>query len=377
MSVEKVTRKSGAVVWRVRWREGLRNRARTFDRKGDAQRFETEVRRRQQTGDLPPVEGGRETLGAFADTWWQTYAIPNLAPKTRRIYAELWDRHVLPRLGGIALRELTPEIVASFRADLTAAGVGDATVHKTLAFLQSVLQRAVEWRRIDLNPVKAVRKPPQRRARVIDPPSAASVELMRADLRAQTRLRDATLVCVLAYGGLRPGEALALEWRHVRERTILVERALALGELKVTKTGQTRTVRLLSPLAADLAEWRLASGRPDASSLVFPGWNDEPWRDTSYRNWRRRIFAPAARAAGLEGSRPYDLRHLFCSLLLAEGASVVEVARQAGHSPAMTLSTYGHVIEELEGGERRSAEDVIRAAREARLVVSRPLASKR
>jgi hypothetical protein len=44
---------------------------------------------------------------------------------------------------------------------------------------------------------------------------------------------------------------------------------------------------------------------------------------------------------------------------------VVEVARQAGHSPAMTLSTYGHVIEELEGAERRSAEEVINAAREA------------
>jgi integrase len=96
----------------------------------------------------------------------------------------------------------------------------------------------------------------------------------------------------------------------------------------------------------------------DSSSLVFPGWNGEPWRDTAYRNWRRRIFAPAAEAAGLDGSRPYDLRHLFCSLLLAEGASVVEVARQAGHSPAMTLSTYGHVIEELEGAESRSAEAV-------------------
>jgi hypothetical protein len=35
--------------------------------------------------------------------------------------------------------------------------------------------------------------------------------------------------------------------------------------------------------------------------------------------------------------------HLACSLLLAEGASVVQVARQAGHSLAMTLSTYGHV----------------------------------
>jgi hypothetical protein len=38
------------------------------------------------------------------------------------------------------------------------------------------------------------------------------------------------------------------------------------------------------------------------------------------------------------------LRHPLLLLLLAEGASVVEVARQAGHSAAMTLSTYGHVI---------------------------------
>lgn len=365
MSVEKVTRKSGAVVWRVRWREGSRNRARTFDRKADAARFETDVRRRQQTGDLPRLEGGRETLSAFAETWWGTYAVPNLALKTRRIYAELWDRHVLPRLGTITLRELTPEVVATFRADLTAAGVGDPTVRKTLAFLQGVLERAVEWRRIDSNPAKTVRKPPQRRTRVVDLPSAAAVEEMRERLRAQNRMRDATLVCVLAYAGLRPGEALALEWRHVRERTILVEQAVALGEVKETKTGQTRTVRLLAPLATDVAEWRLASGRPGPKSLVFPGPRGMSWTDTAYRNWRRRVFAPAATAVGLDGSPPYYLRHLFCSLLLAEGASVVEVARQAGHSPAMTLSTYGHVIEELEGIERRSAEAVIRATREA------------
>ena len=74
---------------------------------------------------------------------------PNLAPKTRRIYAELWDRHVAPRLGTMRSVKLTPELIASFRADLTAAGVGDPTVRKTLAFLQGILQRAVEWRRID------------------------------------------------------------------------------------------------------------------------------------------------------------------------------------------------------------------------------------
>jgi hypothetical protein len=51
--------------------------------------------------------------------------------------------------------------------------------------------------------------------------------------------------------------------------------------------------------------------------------------------------------------------------LIAEGQTVIQVARQAGHSPTMTLETYGHVIEELEGSERRPAEDVIREARGA------------
>ena len=63
--------------------------------------------------------------------------------------------------------------------------------------------------------------------------------------------QDATLVSVLAYAGLRPGEALALTWADVGERTILVERSIALGEVKETKTRTTRSVRLLAPLKND------------------------------------------------------------------------------------------------------------------------------
>jgi hypothetical protein len=86
----------------------------------------------------------------------------------------------------------------------------------------------------------------------------------------------------------------------------------------------------------------------------------------TWRNWRRRVFAPAASKAELgPTARPYHLRHSFVSLLLLEGATVVEVARQARHSPTMTLSTYAHLFEELEGVETRSAEDEIRRAREA------------
>jgi integrase len=365
VSVERLPRKRG-VGWRVRWREGDRNRARTFDRKSDALAFEAEIRRAKRVGDLPSLDAGRETLQEFAEEWWQLHAAPDLAPTTLASYAALWDKHVLPRLGAIKLRDLNSEVVARFRADLTKAGLRDSSVRKVLAILQSVLQRAVEWQRIPSNPCAAVRKPSQRRERVVRPVTPEQVERMRRHLLDRGRMRDAVFVSALAYAGLRPGEALALTWGDVRKRTILVERSLALGQIKRTKTERTRTVRLLVPLAADLAELRLARGRPADDGLVFPSTAGSTWSDVTWRNWRRRVFAPAARAAALEtNARPYDLRHSFVSLLLAEGATVVEVARQAGHSPSVTLSTYAHLFEELEGTERHSAEDEIRRAREA------------
>ncbi len=71
--------------------------------------------------------------------------------------------------------------------------------------------------------------------------------------------------------------------------------------------------------------------------------------------------------------RPYDMRHSFASLLIAEGRSIVEVGRQAGHSATMALDTYGHVFDELDGAERISAEQAIRKARaEARATLVRP-----
>jgi hypothetical protein len=42
---------------------------------------------------------------------------------------------------------------------------------------------------------------------------------------------------------------------------------------------------------------------------------------------------------------------------------VVEVARQAGHSPTMTLDVYAHVFDEFDIAERVSAEDQTTQAR--------------
>ena len=304
MSVERRVLESGRVTWRVRWRERSGNRSRQFDLRRDAYAFDAEVRRRRRLGSLGMLDAGTESLADFAQEWWRVYARPTLAPKTLLVYADAWDRHVLPRLGGLSLRELTPRVVEGFQSDLRAARVGDPMVVKVMTLLQGVLQRAVVWERIPSNPVASVRKPPQRRSRVVRPLSPSSVEDVRASLLRCNRLADATLVSALAYAGLRPGEALALRWADVQEQTLVIEKAVSLGVEKTTKTRQTRTVRLLAPLATDLAEWRLRSGRPDDRELVFPARHGGVWSDDTWRNWRRRVFAPASRSAGLVGVRP-------------------------------------------------------------------------
>ncbi|MGZ4217669.1 MAG: tyrosine-type recombinase/integrase [Solirubrobacteraceae bacterium] len=178
-----------------------------------------------------------------------------------------------------------------------------------------------------------------------------------------TRHRDATLISVLAYSGLRPQEALALRWADVRERTLLIERAISAGRVAATKTHKARTVRLLEPLAADLREFRMAAGRPAADQLIFPGHDGSHWTKTTWDNWRERTFARLLASVGLAGAVPYDLRHSFASLLLHEGRSVHYVARQLGHSARLTLDTYGHVMDELDHAPRLAAVDAIMQAR--------------
>jgi integrase len=379
VSIEKRKLGGGKIVWRVRYREGGRNKAKVLGRKRDAEAFDAEIRRRKRTGEIATQNAGRDTLADFAREWWRLHVVPNLSGNTRATYAAVWDRHVLPRIGGYELRELTPAIMQRFRADLAAAGAGDATILKALTVLQSVMRLAVVQGRVQSNPAAAVKKPSQARKREVRPPSPRTVEAIRSRMRQK---RDSTLLSVFAYAGLRPGEALALTWDCVRERTLLVERSIALEGH--TKTRRNRTVRLVAPLAQDLAEWRLACGRPSDDAPVFPAKGGEFWRDHDWRNWRVRVFQEAAAAAGFgritrtkrsrryEGVRPYDLRHSFVSLLIHEGVSIVEVARQAGHSLMTCSSTYAHVIDEFDPSERMTAEAAIREARDELVPLTYP-----
>lgn len=384
--------------WLVRWRENGHNRGRRFTLKRDADAWETEVKRRKQLGPIAVAQltTRGSTLGEWIAERWAPEHAATLEESTRDRYADVYRLHVEPWLGEVPLVELTVSRLRAWQAERAADGAGVGTLDKVRTLLSSVLRHAAESEAIAGNPLGLVRPPRAEHRDAVQPLAPVTVEGIRVVFGAPmtvhvperirrggvrvagydvpderdplTMLRDATIVSILAYAGLRPGELRALRWGDVRNATLTVERGTRPdGSIKGTKTSERRAVRLLAPLAADLAELRRAAGEPgDDVRILTPASDTAAWTKTEWQVWRAKRWDKACRFAGLPRSpRPYDLRHSFASLLLAEGRSVHYVARQLGSSPALILSTYGHLFAEYEHAERIDPEREIEQARVA------------
>jgi integrase len=299
---------------------------------------------------------------------WPEYkedATLRLEGNTLDDYEGHWKRQLVKRFGDWYLDEITPREVSRWRSQMQNAGVGQESIRKAMVLLQAMFTLAIEWGEVTANPVSVVRKPRQGRQQAIEVVDPKIVELVRRWFIARGDHFSATLVSVLAYSGLRPGEALALQRRHVRTATMLIEQAVAQGRLKLQKTGRVyRTVDLLDPLSEDLAGWFQIAGLDRPKAGLFLGSDGEWFSKDDWDNWRNRRFYAALDDLGLDRFRPYDLRHSFASLLIREGeTSIVELAEQLGHSPTETLKTYGHVFSEYRRQPRVPAIQLIAAAR--------------
>lgn len=109
---------------------------------------------------------GSQTLSEVCELWWAAH-VAGLQMNTRDGYRLTWTRHIRPQLGDVLIRDLTPGRTDAFREELRKAGVGDATIAKSLAVLSGVCRFAVLRGLIDANPVREVRIPRPRRARFV------------------------------------------------------------------------------------------------------------------------------------------------------------------------------------------------------------------
>lgn len=346
MSIERLPNAG----FRVRWRDvaGI-HRSKTFY-KGEYQQakaYEQEVKRAKRLGHLPQLEAGKHAVEDVAAQWFASN-VEGLKPRTKALYLQLLESHVLPAFGGAAIGGITP---ADIEAWLAALDVGPVAKRNAVGILSRVYNFAIRAGYVQMNPCQVAKKPklPDRRPiRAFDP---IEVERIRKALFDRKRAGDAYMVGTMAYAGLRTQEVRDLTWSDVRERTILA---------RSSKTGDFRAVEMLAPLAADIAAWRLQSGAKTAN--VFPTRTGRPYTKATWDNWRNRIWAGTDEKPGVapEGTRPYDLRHTFVSLMLNDpDKSRVFVAQQAGHTLEQQ-ETYAHIIAE---GKAQDAEQAIREAR--------------
>jgi integrase len=353
--------------FRVRWTDpatGSRP-VEEFDTIDEALDFLAHIRLARRRGVLAELTRGQLTLTAFFETeYWPRDAKRNLQLNTRKTYLPVWYSHLKPRLGHLQLRQLTPPTVQALREQMEEDGIGAATIRRAMAILQAVCRYAIERGEIAGNPVKDVRKPPARRQLAVVAISPRQIETLRQELDdPASRL----LISLLAYEGLRPEEALALGDRHMGKRTLLIERKLVDGQILTgQKTSRPpRVPELWAPVRRDLAEYRLTTTRADIGSrqLLFPRADGDPWREHDYRNWRRRVFKPAVKRAGLPISRPYDLRHACASLMIHAGKPLTEISEHLGNSVAVLSETYAHLIADMRGQPPKPVADAIMTAR--------------
>lgn len=158
-------------------------------------------------------------------------------------------------------------------------------------------------------------------------------------VRAASSEQDGVIFLLLAFSGVRRGEALALNWRDVdfAREVVRVRANWSYGQLVSTKGGRVRSVPLIPQLAGSLKQFRDGLAVVGLDDPVFSNEIGERLDGSALR----RRFIAARDRAGLRPLRLHDLRHTFASLAI-DIASNLEVQAWAGHSDARTTARYTH-----------------------------------
>ncbi len=283
---------------------------------------------------LRPAGGPAPALAEYARQWLQVHRA-HLTAGTLYDYGLLIKKQIAgTALGSLALDQISRRDLDRWIVELQEAGAGPRRVNMALARLRTIFRLAEEEGLIADNPLRLVRSLREPRA-AIDPLTNRETEAL---LRAARPGTERAFVATLLLAGLRPSEALGLQWRDVdlRRRVISVCRGRTRWGNGMTKTqASEREVDVVARLAIELDT---VSGTRRAGDYVFTGARGAglDWNNFRQRNWRRLL-----RVAGVRMRPPYQCRHTYAASLLADGANPHYVAHQMGHSTlAMVIRHY-------------------------------------
>jgi integrase len=263
---------------------------------------------------------------------------------------------IMGSLGDITASKITVSDIEALLAKVAKAGGSARSVNKHRALVSAIFNYGMKESAFGLpgNPAMLTdrRKEAQPGALVFYSP--AEIEALaqalndgahrgssaREAVEVAEDARDAELVRVAAYAGLRAGELLALRWADVdfTGRALTVARALSLGIESSPKSGRVRRVPLPDQAAAAL---KRLSDRPDFTAPMDRVFCNSIGGNLDGSALRRR-FKRARDAAGLPPLRFHDLRHTYGSLLAAAGIDLISIQSVMGHSALSTTSRYLH-----------------------------------
>lgn len=362
-SIKKVPRKrkdgSRGHAWKVRYRDPDRvERSRTFRTEADARHFASKIEVSVNEGTYIDPSLGRTLFQDWAEDWLQA-SEPALKPHTISGYRTLLRKHVIPALGSMQLAKVRAIDVRRFVAELSNGGLSPSRVRSTYFLVQAIFRAAVESGYIGRSPCVDVKLPRS----VVREMNFISADQVKAIGTAVPEQYEA-LVHLLAFGGLRWGEAAALRRKHVNVLRRRVEVAESLADVDgqlhfgPTKTHQTRVVTLPKKTNEVLRLHLERFVEGDRDALVFTSPQGDPLRSP---NFRRRVWWPALDEAGVSREvRIHDLRHTCASLMIMQGAHPKEIQHQLGHSSiSVTLDRYGHLFPDRQDKVADALDEII------------------
>jgi len=291
----------------------------------------------------------------FLKIWLEEYAKSKLKPTTYENNKQIIDTRIIPELGNLKLRELTPLRIQRFYNKILATYSPDyvKTIHSVVS---KTLRQAYKWDMLSTNIMEKV-----------DPPRVPKKEMKIWTLDQCQKFLETCkghqmyIVFSLAiWTGMRRGEILGLRWKDIdlENKTISVQQTLSWTPtegiiFQDTKTARSnRSIVIPDILLADLkthkkliAEQKIANGNKYQDyGLVCCLTDGRPIKP----RYLLEHFDDLIKKAGLPKIRFHDLRHTHATLLIHLKVHPKIAAERLGQSTSMFTDRYAHVIESMQ-----------------------------
>jgi integrase len=309
-------------------------------------------------GDFIDASAARAIIRDLGAEWLASQT--HLKPSAYRSVESSWRIWVRPMWANWAVGDIRHSEVQAWVTRI-AAERGSTTVARAYGVLAAILDVAVRDRRIHSNAARGVNLPRKSAKRRV------YLTHDRVDLLASNVGPKKAFVYILAYTGLRWGEATGLLVKDLNlesRRLSVVENAVAVSGKIIVGTPKSHKVRSVAFSAFLVPLLEEVSRGKTQDEILFGNGATHIRLPDSRRGWfANGITKSRAVDEGFPRVTPHDLRHTAASLAIAAGANVKAVQRMLGHaSAAMTLDTYADLFED----DLDQVADAMERAREGR-----------